>query len=519
MLLSGIPEYIYQQYLKAFKKGVYNYIKEDQDPLTQQVIPRKYFSGGVSLAMTSLNANSAMAITDIEPKELDNRAMLVVEMKADPVVTNFPKGSGVISRPIKTMILTAWLAKRISSIISTNTSETPSSKKSIGNGTTMRINRRQLFEMVVGAAAAEGMKRNTVVSLFSSRLPQSPVLLISKEDFVDFFFANLTAERINFIERFFQFTNARGLDPPSFLSYLHPFLSVNERWAATLGYAYEYSQQDQFFNVFPDSEQWKSLKDFFGQDPQGTIYTRFAKNQPFLQEANFKRFAENLGVREYAIQHLTTYVGVKGRYEKGDAVQKEAMILEQIQDMFYLFRHGRVSLFRIKTKQLPSVILELKADLRMYEFGDILEQYLKEGRPALEKNPLFQEYLRQFYNPMRRMVIGLSNDELEHAHFSGLREDIKGLRDQWRVEQDLRHAQEQKDSEESMQQGLNKIAMISLNHLIADRTKETTAQNPIELIIKRESNSIIQAVFLFRNNQKIRQVTFIKENYRANCLP
>jgi curved DNA-binding protein CbpA len=40
-------EFIYQQYLKAFKKGVYNYIKEEPDPMTNQVMPRKYFSGGV----------------------------------------------------------------------------------------------------------------------------------------------------------------------------------------------------------------------------------------------------------------------------------------------------------------------------------------------------------------------------------------------------------------------------------------------------------------------------------------
>jgi len=40
---------IYEQYLQAFKKGVYNYIKEEQDPITRQVIPRKYFSGGAEL--------------------------------------------------------------------------------------------------------------------------------------------------------------------------------------------------------------------------------------------------------------------------------------------------------------------------------------------------------------------------------------------------------------------------------------------------------------------------------------
>ena len=39
-------EQIYQQYLKAFKKGVFNYIKDDVDKYTNEAIPRKYFSGG-----------------------------------------------------------------------------------------------------------------------------------------------------------------------------------------------------------------------------------------------------------------------------------------------------------------------------------------------------------------------------------------------------------------------------------------------------------------------------------------
>src|SRR3989338_1386122 len=41
-----IKEKIYQQYIEAFKQGVYNYIKEDYDPYMQKNIPRKYFSGG-----------------------------------------------------------------------------------------------------------------------------------------------------------------------------------------------------------------------------------------------------------------------------------------------------------------------------------------------------------------------------------------------------------------------------------------------------------------------------------------
>lgn len=38
---------IYDQYLEAFKKGVYNFIKEEVNPKTQQLIPRKYFAGGI----------------------------------------------------------------------------------------------------------------------------------------------------------------------------------------------------------------------------------------------------------------------------------------------------------------------------------------------------------------------------------------------------------------------------------------------------------------------------------------
>lgn len=41
-----IKEQIYDQYMKAYKKGVFDFIKKDYDQLSQEVIPRKYFSGG-----------------------------------------------------------------------------------------------------------------------------------------------------------------------------------------------------------------------------------------------------------------------------------------------------------------------------------------------------------------------------------------------------------------------------------------------------------------------------------------
>jgi len=43
-----VKEKIYEQYVESYKKGVYDYIKEDYDQYSQEVLPRKYFSGGVS---------------------------------------------------------------------------------------------------------------------------------------------------------------------------------------------------------------------------------------------------------------------------------------------------------------------------------------------------------------------------------------------------------------------------------------------------------------------------------------
>ncbi len=46
-------EKIYERYVAAYKEGVFNYIKEDTDPVTQATVPRQYFSGGVDLAQVT----------------------------------------------------------------------------------------------------------------------------------------------------------------------------------------------------------------------------------------------------------------------------------------------------------------------------------------------------------------------------------------------------------------------------------------------------------------------------------
>jgi len=84
-------ERIYQRYLQAFKKGVFNYIKEEEMPLgpdskEKGILPRKYFSGGVELSDLAIRADSAMQIINQVPRpsalELSNDEVLTVHIAA-----------------------------------------------------------------------------------------------------------------------------------------------------------------------------------------------------------------------------------------------------------------------------------------------------------------------------------------------------------------------------------------------------------------------------------------------------
>jgi hypothetical protein len=71
-----ITEKIYQQYLKAYRKGVYNYIKEEVDPATHQMIPRKYFSGGFTALGIHDFAMATPAQARLNAARLSDRAQL-----------------------------------------------------------------------------------------------------------------------------------------------------------------------------------------------------------------------------------------------------------------------------------------------------------------------------------------------------------------------------------------------------------------------------------------------------------
>ncbi|MBI4309759.1 MAG: hypothetical protein HY591_05460 [Candidatus Omnitrophica bacterium] len=78
---------IYERYLQAFKNGVYNYIKEDHDPVTQQVIPRKYFSGGVDVTNMASRAVLTFApVLSDDTAAFSDRAMSIT-VRIKPIIS------------------------------------------------------------------------------------------------------------------------------------------------------------------------------------------------------------------------------------------------------------------------------------------------------------------------------------------------------------------------------------------------------------------------------------------------
>ncbi|MEW5895510.1 MAG: hypothetical protein AB1650_07125 [Candidatus Omnitrophota bacterium] len=67
-----INQKIYEQYVAAFKKGVFDFIKEDYDESSREVIPRKYFSGGYAGDKAQL-----AKVNNFDPRQADGKYRVV----------------------------------------------------------------------------------------------------------------------------------------------------------------------------------------------------------------------------------------------------------------------------------------------------------------------------------------------------------------------------------------------------------------------------------------------------------
>jgi len=79
----SINQKIYDQYVKAFEKGVFNFIREDYDEASQQVIPRKYFSGGIKAAVGGkIKETDEGAVLE---DRWQNRSLNTASLTLDPI--------------------------------------------------------------------------------------------------------------------------------------------------------------------------------------------------------------------------------------------------------------------------------------------------------------------------------------------------------------------------------------------------------------------------------------------------
>jgi len=74
---------IYNKYVEAFKNGVYDYIQEDYDPASQQIVPRKYFSGGAAFQEVAVRDDQARGEEVWEITQERKHLQLMVGIKSD----------------------------------------------------------------------------------------------------------------------------------------------------------------------------------------------------------------------------------------------------------------------------------------------------------------------------------------------------------------------------------------------------------------------------------------------------
>ncbi len=67
-------ERIYNQYVEAFKQGVFDFIKEDVDPVTHDYIARRYVSGGTKITYPELTPVGTDTLSPEEKRELAEKA-------------------------------------------------------------------------------------------------------------------------------------------------------------------------------------------------------------------------------------------------------------------------------------------------------------------------------------------------------------------------------------------------------------------------------------------------------------
>lgn len=91
-----MPEKIWERYVEAFKRGAFNVIKEERDEISDELIPRKYFSGGETFA----GLDQAMTVAPNFVRSLIGAAsifLLVNVGLAPAIAVAAPPATGIVA--------------------------------------------------------------------------------------------------------------------------------------------------------------------------------------------------------------------------------------------------------------------------------------------------------------------------------------------------------------------------------------------------------------------------------------
>jgi hypothetical protein len=80
---EAINQKIYEQYLQAFKQGVYDIVKEEYDPANREVVSRRYFSGGahMTVVVPLVRKNTVRASSPAEISDPEERTVVMKSLE------------------------------------------------------------------------------------------------------------------------------------------------------------------------------------------------------------------------------------------------------------------------------------------------------------------------------------------------------------------------------------------------------------------------------------------------------
>jgi predicted house-cleaning NTP pyrophosphatase (Maf/HAM1 superfamily) len=157
---------IYDQYVQAFKAGVFNMIKEDVDRYTNEVVPRKYFSGGAVGF-----ADFAQVVTPVAvlPRAVDAARMDVVAAQVDFAQ---PEGQALIRNRAVALVLPGQMAYAQSDVLQRALQEKVNAMMHLW------------FEVFSGRSIARGLTSSTAPRITSNHVAAAEGLLKAGRAFI-----------------------------------------------------------------------------------------------------------------------------------------------------------------------------------------------------------------------------------------------------------------------------------------------------------------------------------------------